>query len=109
MITMLKTSEHVTNPAPTATRAADPSNPGHRRDRTTDAPAWRLLYSVEEAADLLGIGRTFMFHLVATGEIDSFKIGKHRKIPHGALDDYIQRLRLEQSAAAHDSDYEQFR
>jgi excisionase family DNA binding protein len=59
----------------------------------------RLLYSIEEAADLLGIGRTFMFHLVATGEIDSFKIGKRRKIPRDALDAYIERLRSEQAAA----------
>lgn len=59
----------------------------------------RLLYSVEEAADLLGIGRTFMFQLVATGEIDSFKIGKRRKIPRDALDAYIERLRSEQAAA----------
>jgi len=61
--------------------------------------ARRLLYSVEEAANLLGIGRTFMFQLVATGEIDSFKVGKHRKIPNGALDMYIKRLREEQAAA----------
>ncbi len=60
----------------------------------------RLVYSVEEAADLLGIGRTFMFHLVATGEIDSFKIGKRRKIPRDALDGYIERLRSEQAAMA---------
>jgi excisionase family DNA binding protein len=59
----------------------------------------RLLYSVEEAADLLGIGRTFMFHLLATGEIDSFKIGKRRKVPRDALDGYIERLRSEQAAA----------
>ena len=60
----------------------------------------RLLYSVEEAADLLGIGRTFMFHLLATGEIDSFKIGKRRKVPRDALDGYIERLRSEQADAA---------
>jgi excisionase family DNA binding protein len=59
----------------------------------------RLLYSVEEAAELLGIGRTFMFHLLATGEIDSFKIGKRRKVPRDALDGYIERLRSEQAAA----------
>ena len=60
----------------------------------------RLVYSVEEAADLLGIGRTFMFQLVATGEIDSFKIGNRRKIPRDAIDGYIDRLRSEQAAAA---------
>jgi len=63
-------------------------------------PTRRLLYPVEEAANLLGIGRTFMFQLVATGEVDSFKVGKHRKIPVGALDMYIERLRDEQAAAA---------
>jgi excisionase family DNA binding protein len=56
----------------------------------------QLLYSVEEAADLLGIGRTFMFHLLATGEIDSLKIGRRRKIPRDALDGYIERLRAVQ-------------
>jgi excisionase family DNA binding protein len=28
----------------------------------------RLLYSVTEAASLLGVGRTYMFRLIATGE-----------------------------------------
>jgi excisionase family DNA binding protein len=59
----------------------------------------RLAYSVEEAAAQLGIGRTFMFHLIATGEIESFKIGKRRKISHDALIGYIKRLRAEQAAA----------
>ena len=59
--------------------------------------AERLLYSVEEAAGLLGVGRTFMFYLVATGEIESLKIGKLRKIPRDAIDSYIQRLRCAQA------------
>jgi excisionase family DNA binding protein len=50
-----------------------------------------LVYSVEEAADLIGVGRTFMFRLVATGEVESFKIGKKRKILRPALDAYIER------------------
>jgi excisionase family DNA binding protein len=48
-----------------------------------------LVYSVEEAASVLGIGRTFMFRLVAAGEIESFKIGNRRKITRDALDAYI--------------------
>jgi excisionase family DNA binding protein len=59
------------------------------------AAASRLLYTVEEAAELLGIGRTYMFHLLSVGEIDSLKIGKRRKIPSDALDSYIERLRSE--------------
>lgn len=57
----------------------------------------RLVYSVEEAADILGIGRTFMFQLVTTGQIDSFKIGSRRKIHRDAIDRYLHRLRTEQS------------
>ena len=60
-------------------------------------PPEPLVYSVEEAADLLGMGRTFVFRLLATGEIESFKIGNRRKIPHDALDGYIKRLRREQA------------
>jgi excisionase family DNA binding protein len=73
---------------------------GH--DRTSPAADSRLLYSVEEAARLLGIGRTFMFHLVATGEVDSLKIGKRRKIPRHALDDYVARLIAEQNSEPSD-------
>lgn len=57
----------------------------------------RLVYSVEEAADILGIGRTFMFQLVTTGQIDSFKIGSRRKIHRDAIDRYLDHLRVEQS------------
>jgi excisionase family DNA binding protein len=68
---------------------------------TADAPTSpvareRLLYSAEEAAGLLGIGRTYMFALLASGEISSLKIGKRRKITRDALYEFIQRLRSEQ-------------
>ena len=60
-------------------------------DQPADRPA-RMLYSAEEAAELLGIGRTFLFQLLATGEIDSVKIGRRRKITRDALDRYIAGL-----------------
>ena len=60
----------------------------------------QILYSVEEAASLIGIGRTFMFHLLAIGEIDSLKIGRCRKIPRDAIDSYIERLRAQQGVTA---------
>ena len=47
---------------------------------------------------MLGVGRTYMFHLLATGEVDSFKIGRLRKISSDALDGYLERLRSEQGA-----------
>ena len=59
-----------------------------------------LLYSVEEAARLLGLGRTSTFHLVTRGEIGSVKIGRCRKIPHDALTEYVKRLQTEQASGA---------
>lgn len=79
--------------------------PGQRQDTVTSDPdrplagRARLLYSAEEAAELLGIGRTFMFELLAAGEIESMKVGKRRKIPCDALTSYIERLRSEQAPA----------
>ena len=60
-------------------------------------PGGQVVYSVEEAAKLLGIGRTLMYQLVTSGEIDSFKIGRKRRVPGGAIDGYIKRLRAGQS------------
>ena len=69
-----------------------------RRAEQEKSTAEPLLYSVEEAAAILGIGRTFMFRLVGTGEIESCKIGKLRKITAAAIHDYIARLTRQQSA-----------
>lgn len=52
-----------------------------------------LLYSPQEAAGLLGIGRSQMFELIASGEVESVKIGRRRKIPREALTTYVERLR----------------
>jgi excisionase family DNA binding protein len=68
-----------------------------------EGPAGRpvkQLYSTEEAAEFLGIGRTFLFRLLATDQIESFKIGRKRKITREALDAYVQRL-LHDQAASH--------
>lgn len=57
---------------------------------TTDE---KLLHPPEEAAQLLTVSRSQMFELIASGEIESIKIGRLRRIPHDALTAYIQRLR----------------
>jgi excisionase family DNA binding protein len=65
-----------------------------RRDHIDGNP---LLYSVPEAARLLGVGRTYMFRLIASGEVESIKLGKLRKIPRDALGRYIDRQRPSQA------------
>ena len=49
----------------------------------------KLLLTVEEAADRLGIGRTLAYALVKNGEIESVHIGRLRRIPLAALDRYV--------------------
>ncbi len=55
--------------------------------------AVQLLLSVEQAAARLGLGRTVMFGLVKSGEIESVKIGRSRRIPADALVTYVKKLR----------------
>jgi len=53
----------------------------------------RIVLTVEEAAERLGIGRTLMYALVKSGEVESIAIGRLRRIPLDALDDVVERLR----------------
>ncbi|MGW0891775.1 helix-turn-helix domain-containing protein [Saccharopolyspora sp. NPDC002578] len=52
----------------------------------------RVLLTVEEAAEQLGIGRTTTYALVRSGEIESVRIGRLRRIPKEAIDQYAARL-----------------
>jgi excisionase family DNA binding protein len=55
----------------------------------------RTLLTVEEAADRLHIGRTRMFALVKSGDIESVQIGRLRRIHPDAIDAYARRLQNE--------------
>ncbi|MBI4345925.1 MAG: excisionase family DNA-binding protein [Elusimicrobia bacterium] len=50
-----------------------------------------LLISVEEAGKRLGVGRTFAYELVASGELPSVKLGRRRLVPVAALSEYVDR------------------
>lgn len=50
------------------------------------------LLTPEQAADLLGCGRSHMFRLIAAGEVRSVKVGRLRRIPVGEVEQYIERL-----------------
>jgi excisionase family DNA binding protein len=52
----------------------------------------RLLLTVEEAAHLIGCGRSLMYELVLRHDIPSVKVGRLRRIPKTALDEYVARL-----------------
>jgi excisionase family DNA binding protein len=56
-----------------------------------------LLLTVPQAAARLGCGRTFLYELIARGEIPSVHLGRTTRVPSVALHEYV--LRLAQRAA----------
>ena len=58
------------------------------------AQAERIVYTVEEVAERLGVGRTLVYALVRSGDIESISIGRLRRIPCDALDDFVARMRV---------------
>jgi excisionase family DNA binding protein len=58
----------------------------------TTPSATKLLLSVEEAADLLGVSRTTVYDLLGTRTLASVRIGRCRRIALHALQEYIDRL-----------------
>lgn len=68
-------------------------------DRPDTTPGAPLLMTVEEAADLLRLGRTRMYELVMSGQIVSVKVGRRRLIPRKSLEDFVDGLIDEQVSA----------
>jgi len=56
----------------------------------------QLLLSVEEAADVIGLGRTRTYELVMTKKIQSVKVGRRRLVVRSSLVDFVQALLVEQ-------------
>lgn len=50
------------------------------------------------AAKMLGIGRTKLYELIASGDIDRIKVGKISLIPVRALEDFVEKHRAACSA-----------
>ena len=48
-----------------------------------------LLVRVEEAARLLGLGRSKVYELVGSGELRSVAIGRSRRIPASAIREWL--------------------
>jgi excisionase family DNA binding protein len=59
----------------------------------------KLLLTAEEAAHLIGVGRSKMYELMASGAVKSVKIGALRRVPVAALDEYVAAL-VEQNEGA---------
>lgn len=58
----------------------------------SEEPEPRVLLTVEEAAKRLSLGRTTVFQLLKTGRLQSVRVGRLRRIPTEALDEYARSL-----------------
>lgn len=56
-----------------------------------------LLLTVVEAARLLGVGRSTAYELLASGELESVHIGRSRRVPVVAVENYVESLRSSRS------------
>jgi excisionase family DNA binding protein len=54
------------------------------------APA-KVLLTIDEAAQALSIGRTLLYELLMHQQIASIKVGRARRVPMAAIDDYVNR------------------
>lgn len=49
----------------------------------------RQLFTPEETADILSVGRTRVYQLIQQGSLESIKIGRSRRISRAALALYL--------------------
>lgn len=55
------------------------------------------LYTVQEAKNQLSLGLTKTRDLISSGELRSVKIGRARRVPADAIDEYVRRLDAQQN------------
>jgi excisionase family DNA binding protein len=53
---------------------------------------YKLLVTPEEAAAILSVGRTTIYELMASGQLESVHIKSCRRVPVAALERFVQRL-----------------
>jgi excisionase family DNA binding protein len=54
------------------------------------------MFRPEDAAPIIGVGRTTLFALMRDGEIESVKVGRRRLIPADSLREFVARVRYDQ-------------
>jgi excisionase family DNA binding protein len=57
----------------------------------------RVMLSVADAARCLSVGRSTMYELIRSGEIESVHIGRLHRVPADCLHEFVERCRREQT------------
>ncbi|MEV2242515.1 helix-turn-helix domain-containing protein [Micromonospora sp. NPDC049891] len=74
------------------TPATGALNTPELRGEAVSTPDNRVVLTIEEAAQRLGIGRTTMYALIKAGQIRTVTIGRLRRVPTFCLDEYVRKL-----------------
>jgi excisionase family DNA binding protein len=69
-------------------------------DHPGDGQPDGLLLTVEEAARSLRLGRTLVYRLISSGELESVKVGRLRRVPAECLPEYVATLRRTRGSVA---------
>ena len=56
------------------------------------SPLKKVFHSVEEAAEILSLGRTTIFFLIRDGQLHAVKVGKRRLVAASELEAFAVRL-----------------
>ncbi len=56
-------------------------------------PPEPICIRVNEAARMIGVGRTKLYELIAAGEVETVKLGKATRITTASLHDLVRRQR----------------
>lgn len=57
------------------------------------APVDPICVRVNEAARMIGVGRTKLYELIAAGEVETVKLGKSTRVTTASLHDLVRRQR----------------
>lgn len=60
---------------------------------TAFPPPDPICVRVNEAARMIGVGRTKLYELIAAGEVETVKLGKATRITTASLHDLVRRQR----------------
>ena len=57
----------------------------------------RVMLSLDQAAKCLSVGRSTMYELINSGEIESVHIGRLHRVPADCLHEFVERCRRQSS------------
>jgi excisionase family DNA binding protein len=60
--------------------------------KTEENQIGKLFYTVTEAGEILGLGRTSIYRLIDDGDLLAVKIGRSRRISKSALEDFAENI-----------------